>query len=65
MVGTGVLPLLVMDFDLPFNVIISQSTLYRFMAVMHYWFLVLNILAPNCIITICGDCTAASVAIES
>jgi hypothetical protein len=37
------------EFDLPFNFVLSRLTLYRFMAVVHYGFLVFKMLTPNVI----------------
>jgi hypothetical protein len=45
----------VAEVNLPFNAIIGRSTLYQFMVVTHYGYLVLKIPSSNNIIKICGD----------
>jgi hypothetical protein len=49
----------VMEVNLPFNAIIGRSTLYQFMAVTHYRYLVLKMSSPNSIIKIRGDRSAS------
>jgi hypothetical protein len=48
----------IMEVNLPFNAIIGRSTLYQFMAVTHYRYLVLKMPSPNSIIKIRGDRSA-------
>jgi hypothetical protein len=50
--------------NLPFNAIIGRSTLYRFMAIAHYRYLVLKMQSPAGILTVRGDRTAALAAVE-
>jgi hypothetical protein len=45
------------EVNLPFNAIMGRPTLYQFIDVAHYGYLVLKMLSPNGIINICGDCT--------
>jgi hypothetical protein len=49
---------------LPFNAIISRLTLYQFMAITHYGYLVLKMTSPNDIIKICGDCSVGVFTLE-
>jgi hypothetical protein len=48
----------VTEVNLPFNAIMGRPTLYQFMAVTHYGYLVLKMLSSNGIIKIRGDRTA-------
>jgi hypothetical protein len=50
--------------NLPFNVIIGRSTLYRFMAIAHYGYLVLKMSSPARVLTVRGDRAAAVMAVE-
>jgi hypothetical protein len=52
------------EVNLPFNAIISRPTLYQFMAIAHYGYLVLKMTSPNDIIKIRGDCSAGVNALE-
>jgi hypothetical protein len=54
----------VAEVNLPFNAIIGRPTLYRFMAIAHYGYLVLKMPSPTGILTVRGDRTAALAAIE-
>jgi hypothetical protein len=45
----------VVEVNLPFNAIIGRPTLYQFMVVTHYGYLVLKMSLPNGIIKIRGD----------
>jgi hypothetical protein len=54
----------VVEVNLPFNVILGRPTLYRFMVVAHYGYLVLKMPSPNNIIKICGDRSAGTFALE-
>jgi hypothetical protein len=51
----------VMEVNLSFNAIIGRLTLYQFIAVAHYGYLVLKMPSPNNIIKIRGDRTAGVV----
>jgi hypothetical protein len=51
------------EFDLPFNFVLSRLTLYYFMAVVHYGFLVFKMLTPN-VITIHISYVATTITIE-
>jgi hypothetical protein len=42
--------------NLPFNTILGNPTLYQFMTVTHYGYLVLKMPSPNGFLKICGDC---------
>jgi hypothetical protein len=53
-----------MDIKLPFNAIIGQLTLYRYMATTHYDYLMMKILTPNGVTIICNDHNASVVTIE-
>jgi hypothetical protein len=53
-----------MDIKLPFNAIIGQLTLYRYMATTHYDYLMMKILTPNNVTIICNDHNASVVTIE-
>jgi hypothetical protein len=52
------------EVNLPFNAIIGRLTLYRFMAIAHYGYLVLEMSSPAGILTVRGDRTAALAAVE-
>src|SRR5688572_33451576 len=54
----------VAEVNLPFNTIIGRPTLYRFMAIAHYGYLVLKMPSPARILTVWGDRTATLVAIK-
>jgi hypothetical protein len=54
----------VAEVNLPLNTIIGRPTLYRFMAIAHYGYLVLKMPSPVWILTVQGDRTAALAAIE-
>jgi hypothetical protein len=54
----------VAEVNLPFNAIIGRSALYRFMAIAHYGYLVLNIPSSAGVLTVRGDRPAALVAVE-
>jgi hypothetical protein len=54
----------VAEVNLPFNAILGRPTLYQFLTVAHYGYLVLKMPPPNIIIKIRGDCTAAISALE-
>jgi hypothetical protein len=54
----------VAEVNLPFNAIISRPTLYRFMAIAHYGYLVLKMPSPTGVLTVRGDCPAALAAVE-
>jgi hypothetical protein len=43
--------------NLPFNAITGRPTLYQFMAIAHYGYLILKMLSPNDIIKIHEDCS--------
>jgi hypothetical protein len=45
------------EVNLPFNVIMGRPTLYQFVAITHYRYLVLKMPLPNGIIKIRGDST--------
>jgi hypothetical protein len=44
-----------MEISLPFNAILGRPTLYQFMAVAHYGYLVLKMPSPNGVLKIHGD----------
>jgi hypothetical protein len=46
------------EVNLPFNTILGSLTLYQFMVIAHYGYLILKMLAPNDIIKIRGDRSA-------
>ena len=50
--------------NLPFNAIIGRPTLYRFMAIAHYGYLVLKMSSTAGVLTVWGDRTAAIAAVE-
>jgi hypothetical protein len=52
-----------MEFDLPFNVVLGQLTLYCFMVVVHYGFLMFKMLTPN-VIMLHIDYVATTTTIE-
>jgi hypothetical protein len=54
----------VAEVNLPFNTIIGRPTLYRFMAIAHYGYLVLKMPSPTGVLTMQGDRVAALAAIE-
>jgi hypothetical protein len=54
----------VAEVNLPFNTIIGRPTLYRFMAIAHYGYLVLKMPSPAGVLTVWADCTAALAAVE-
>jgi hypothetical protein len=54
----------VVEVNLPFNAIIGRPTLYRFMAIAHYRYLVLKMSSPTGVLTVWGDRAAALAAVE-
>jgi hypothetical protein len=54
----------VAEVNLPFNAIIGRPALYRFMAIAHYWYLVLKMSSSAGVLTVRGDRAAALAAIE-
>jgi hypothetical protein len=54
----------VMKVNLPFKVILGRLTLYQFMVVAHYGYLVLKMPSPNGVIKIHGDRSAGVFALE-
>jgi hypothetical protein len=54
----------VAEVNLPFSAINGRPTVYRFMAISHYGYLVLKMPSPAGILTVRGDRTAALAAIE-
>jgi hypothetical protein len=54
----------VAEVNLPFKAIISRPTLYQFMAIAHYGYLVLKMPSPTGVLTVQGDHAAALAAIE-
>jgi hypothetical protein len=54
----------VAEVNLPFNVIIGRPALYRFMAIAHYGYLVLDMSSPVGVLTVWGDRPAALAAVE-
>jgi hypothetical protein len=54
----------VAEVSLPFNAIIGRPTLYRFMAIAHYGYLVLKMSSPTRVLTMWGDHAAAVTAVE-
>jgi hypothetical protein len=54
----------VTEVSLPFNVILGRPTLYQFMVVVHYGYLVLKIPSPNGVLKIRGDHDAEFSALE-
>jgi hypothetical protein len=61
---TGNVQFDVAEVNLPFNAIIGRPTLYRFMAIAHYGYLVHKMSSPAGVLTVRGDCAAALVALE-
>jgi hypothetical protein len=43
------------EVNLPFNAILDRTTLYPFMAITHYGYLVLKMSSPNGVIKVRGD----------
>ena len=54
----------VAEVNLPFNAIIGRPSLYRFMAIAHYGYLVLKMSSPAGVLTVRGDRPAALAAVE-
>jgi hypothetical protein len=54
----------VAEVNLPFNAIIGRPTLYRFMAIAYYGYLVLKMSSPAGVLNVRGDHTAALAAVE-
>jgi hypothetical protein len=54
----------IVEVSLPFNVILGRPTLYQFMAVTHYGYLVLKMSSPNDVLKIRGDRDAGVSALE-
>jgi hypothetical protein len=54
----------VAEVNLPFNAIIGRPTLYRFMAIAHYGYLVLKMPSPTGVLTMQGDRAAALTTVE-
>jgi hypothetical protein len=54
----------VAEVNLPFNAIIDRPTLYRFMDIVHYGYLVLKMPSPIGVLTVQGDHVAALAAVE-
>jgi hypothetical protein len=54
----------VVEVNLPFNTILGRPTMYQFVAVAHYGYLVLKMLSPNDVIKIRGDHSASVSALE-
>jgi hypothetical protein len=54
----------VAEVNLPFNAIIGRPTLYRFMAIAHYGYLVLKMLSLAGVLTVRGDRAAALAVVE-
>jgi hypothetical protein len=52
------------EVSLPFNAILGRPTLYRFMAVAHYGYLVLKMPTPDGVLRIRGDLDAGACALE-
>jgi hypothetical protein len=52
------------EVNLPFNAIIGRPTLYRFMAIAHYGYLVLKMPSPAGVLTVRGDRTATLAVVE-
>jgi hypothetical protein len=52
------------EVKLPFNAIIGRPTLYRFMAIAHYGYLVLKMSSPGGVLTVRGNHAAALAAVE-
>jgi hypothetical protein len=54
----------VAEVNLPFNAIIGKPTLYRFMPIAHYGYLVLKMSSPARVLTVQGNRVAVLAAIE-
>jgi hypothetical protein len=54
----------VVEVNLPFNAIIGRPTLYQFMAIAHYGYLVLKMSSPAGVLTVRGDRPTALAAVE-
>jgi hypothetical protein len=54
----------VMEVNLPFNAIIGRPTLYRFMAIAPYGYLVLKMSSPAGVLTVRGDRVATLAVVE-
>jgi hypothetical protein len=54
----------VAEVSLPFNAILGRPTLYQFVAVAHYGYLVLKMSSSNDILKICGDRDVGVFALE-
>jgi hypothetical protein len=54
----------VVEVNLPFNAIIGRPTLYRFMDIAHYEYLVLKMSSPSEVLTVQSDRAAALTAVE-
>jgi hypothetical protein len=54
----------VAEVNLPFNAIIGRSTLYQFMAIAHYGYLVLKMPSSAGVLTLQGDRAAAVMAVK-
>jgi hypothetical protein len=54
----------VVEVSLPFNAILGRPTLYQFIAVAHYGYLVLKMSSPNGVLKIWGDRDAGAWALE-
>jgi hypothetical protein len=54
----------VAEVNLPFNAIIGRPTLYRFMAIAHYGYLVLKMPSPAGVLIVRGDRATAVAAVE-
>jgi hypothetical protein len=54
----------VTEVNLPFNAIIGRPTLYWFMVIAHYGYLVLKMMSPAGVLTVRGDRVAAVTAVE-
>jgi hypothetical protein len=54
----------VAEVNLPFNAIIGRPSLYRFMPIAHYGYLVLKMPSPVRVLTVRGDRAAALAAVE-
>jgi hypothetical protein len=54
----------VAEVSLPFSSILGRPSLYQFMAVAHYGYLVLKMPSPNGVLKIRGDCGAGACVLE-
>jgi hypothetical protein len=54
----------VVEVNLPFNAIIGRPSLYQFMAIVHYGYLVLKMSSPAGVLTMWGDRAIAIAAVE-